>query len=1340
MKSRFQQSAGFSAIIGWIAIFLFIAVRAEAWNCESPFQQLKIAHACNKQANFHFAIANLYLQTDKFNHIRWEYQTDNMKAALGYFDVSFQNINKNDLVLVSQAICEKLPKVLFRLKHVDELQLLAENNAHQNRVEKPIQNQSNSNRLLHIALIFLLLTIVILFYFRSVRLKKARDLLNASEQKFRKLAENSPEVIWSCDLDLNLTYISPSTEQLFGFPHDERLQKPMKEIFGEESYNQLKEAVKKNLKNVNSPINQQSIDIELRGNHKNGHEVWVEITADFSFNESGKIIGLQGTARDITGRKQSELKTRKMLEEISQQDEELRVQNEELIRARQEIEKTGQQYFDLFENGPVGYVILDQNGKVVELNATAAQMIRKPKSEILNQNFIRFIQKKERPDFSGYFLEAINRKNTGQGEFNLMPVHVRMVFNPDLVDHVTRCRLAMVDITAQVEAREKLSAALQSLQSVFDAIPGGISVVDKDFRIVNMNQRLQEIRGIKNRSEVLGKKCFEVFQCGQKPCDNCVWKQVFNTAKTVVRNSSPDDSVYHSGNYRIYSSPMFNDQGELSGIVEAAMDITDLRKAQDALAESERKFEYLFNDIPDAVFITRIEGRSGEIINVNSAAEKQTGYSREELLKMNVLTDISVGELQVGLTNLREQQLFTEEKIEFAEQKKHKSGNLFWTEVVVQKIEIMGERFALAVSRDITDRVKIQEEFMKSETRVRSLLSAIPDMLFIFDTEGTFLEYHAMHPEKLLLQPDEFLNRNVKDVMPAGLTTATMENIEKTLKSGKMQLYGYHVDTPQGKMFCDVRMVKASDTTVLCIVRDITDVHKAEEDRRKNEEKYKTLFRNTPLGVFNFNHKGVILDCNDYFVRIIGSSREALIGFNMLERVNDAVLKRRIKEAIDKGSSMYEGVYSSVTAEKHTPVKAFFKCIYDSNGAFIDGIGIVEDVSEQKEYEAQLVAAKRKAEESDRLKSSFMATMSHELRTPLNTVIGFSDMIDESMPIDQILEFTQVITKSGKHLLSIIEDILDISLIDSGEVKLILEKFAIDELMEGLYNFASQQKIAFDKDRIDVEIQLPESYKGIRLLGDVRKINKVFKHLIMNAVKFTRNGKIEFGIDEGKEAGSPDGVLLYVKDTGIGIPKEKHKLIFEIFRQADDSSTREFEGTGLGLTISRKLIKMMGGRVWLESEPGEGAAFYFELPLKASAAETVNKLNQYKKPQLQSMKGITVLVAEDDDTNFHLFKLLLNRRQIDVVRAKNGEEAIDEVSKNEDIRMVLMDINMPVLNGYEATRRIKKIKPEIIVIAVTAYALAGDKTRALEAGCDDYITKPINNQVFYHTLGKYLQK
>ncbi len=1201
------------------------------------------------------------------------------------------------------------------------------------------KRHETSLRLFHLAFSILLVGVIILLYLHNAKIKRAKLALKISEEKFRRLAENSAEVIWASDLKLNLNYLSPSSETLLGFPRDERVKKTKDEIFTAESLSRMQVELEQKLSAYKKDKTQaQTIQTEIIGKHRDGHQVWIEVSAYFTHDQNGKINGLQGTARNITQRKQSELHIIDMVKNLNQQDKDLKSQNQELIESRMEIEKTAEQYYDLFDNGPVGYLILEQDGRVAELNSTASQLIGKSKDDIRWKSFPEFIAVSEKDHFLKLLYQSIHQNQIHQQEFTVGNITSKMVFAPDQIEGQVKCRLALVDVSGEVKTREKLSLALQSLQTVFDAFPGGIAVIDREYRIVNMNQKLMDIHGLSQNAAQIGKKCFEAFKCGDSPCSVCILDKVFRGQKANVRNSGPEDPIYNKGFYRIYTSPIKDNQGNVTGIVEAVMDLTRLKKAESALQESERNFEELFKDIPDAVFITGIGEESGIIIDVNPAAEKQTGYSRHELLGMNLLDEISENSGSSNLTRSREEKLLHNNKIELTERKRRKDGTYIWTEVVVQRILIDGQTKALSVSRNISDRIKIQDQLQESESRLRSLLGALPDILFIFDKDGLFVEYHSDTEEKLIIESRKFLNQKIVDVLPPDLAELTLDNIAKTLASGQMQLYDYFIDKPEGRSYFDVRMVKASENTVLTVVRDVTLAHLAEHNRKQNEEKFKTLFLNTPMGVFNFDQQSVILNCNTNFEKIIGSSSQVLVGLNMLTQLSNVDLTNAVRNALDTGSGYFEGNYKSVTSGKITPVKAFFKSIYDDNGDFVDGIGIVEDVTEQKKYEAKLIEALKRAEQSDKLKSSFMATMSHELRTPLNTVIGFADMIEEDMPLDQISEFTEIISKSGRHLLSIIEDILDISLIDSHEVKMMIGRFTMSELFENVEMYARQEKEAMGKDQVALEIKVPDEIRNMLLSGDLQKIDKVFSHLIKNALKFTKKGFIEIGVANIKPEADTLNVVFYVKDSGIGIPKNKQDIVFEIFRQADDSSTREFEGTGLGLSISKKLSQMMGGHIWLESEPNKGSCFYIELPLRASVAESIDIARKYNKPALSLSREFTVLVAEDDDTNYHLFELLLNRKKMKVLRAKNGKIAIKIVSENPIINLVLMDINMPVMNGYEAARKIKALRPELPVIAVTAYAMTSDRITAEKAGCDDYISKPINNTSFYELIAKYI--
>jgi len=764
-----------------------------------------------------------------------------------------------------------------------------------------------------------------------------------------------------------------------------------------------------------------------------------------------------------------------------------------------------------------------------------------------------------------------------------------------------------------------------------------------------------------------------------------------------------------------------------------------IRKTKKALLESEKKFEQLFNEIPDAVFITRYgEPNSGEIINVNPAAEKQTGYSKQELIKMNIVKDISLEQEPEPVRHDREDQLMRDTKIEFVERKKRKDGSIIWTEVGIQKIRLNDEDLALSVCRDITDRKKTEEDLMISEAKNRSLINAIPDIIFVLNNDGYFMDYHSHSIDEFLVPPSEFLGKKITDILPNEIGELTINKIHKVLTTGEIQVYDYKLLINGANSYFDARMAKSSNDEVLVIVRNITERKKAEIEIRQREEKYRSIFTNSPVGIFTFNHKSEIIDCNENFVQIIGSSREKLIGFNLVNNLKDSKLISSIKEALQTGSSFYEDNYQSVTANKITPVKVFLKIIRDADDNFIEGVGICEDITDQKVYEKEIINAMEKAEQSDRMKSSFMATMSHELRTPLNAVIGFSDMIDPDIPLDQIEEYAQIISKSGKHLLTIIEDIFDITSIESGEIKPYIEKIPLLHVMNDLSRFCEDEKNRAGKNHLKISLNFPEDFRQIMISTDVSKFQKLMMHLLNNALKFTKDGSIEFGFSTVTVSKNPKNLLFFVKDSGIGIPPEKQQLVFEIFRQADETSTREFEGTGLGLSISKKLIELLGGNIWLESTVGKGSAFYFELPCLDTAFNIMDLIKLQNQPKEKQFDNSIALVAEDDDTNFQLFDLLLRRKKIKVLRAKNGMEAIELFNKNPDINIVLMDINMPLMNGYEATRNLKKIRHEIPVIAVTAYALSGDDIKAAEAGCDDYLSKPINNKLFYDTIFKYL--
>ncbi len=385
-------------------------------------------------------------------------------------------------------------------------------------------------------------------------------------------------------------------------------------------------------------------------------------------------------------------------------------------------------------------------------------------------------------------------------------------------------------------------------------------------------------------------------------------------------------------------------------------------------------------------------------------------------------------------------------------------------------------------------------------------------------------------------------------------------------------------------------------------------------------------------------------------------------------------------------------------------------------------LSISHDISERKQAEIELKAALEKATESDRLKSTFLAAMSHELRTPLNAIIGFSDLVDESLPVETIVGFAKTINLSGNHLLSIINDLFDITLIESGETKIQKEEILLQLVLNNVHDIIEAEQQKTDKRNIVLNMIIPLGYSELVVSTDESKLKQVLINLLKNALKFTHEGHIDYGYSIETEQGKPI-LKFFVKDTGIGIAKDKQEIIFDVFRQVEDSLARAYGGAGIGLSIARKLTEILGGKIWVESEKEKGSTFYFTIPFDEHKEISIPIIEEVVKENSPNEK--TILVVEDDELSFKFIEVVLENPEVNIIWAKDGEESVELCKENTDIDLILMDINMPVMNGYEATKKIKQFRPELPIIAQTAYAIAGDHEKALAAGCNDYISKPI---------------
>ncbi len=365
-----------------------------------------------------------------------------------------------------------------------------------------------------------------------------------------------------------------------------------------------------------------------------------------------------------------------------------------------------------------------------------------------------------------------------------------------------------------------------------------------------------------------------------------------------------------------------------------------------------------------------------------------------------------------------------------------------------------------------------------------------------------------------------------------------------------------------------------------------------------------------------------------------------------------------------------------------------------------------------------LKIAKEKAEESDRLKSAFLANMSHEIRTPMNGILGFTELLKEpDISSEELDQYIDIIARSGKRLLNIINDLMDISKIEAGQVELFLSNTNINKQLDYLHSFFLPE---MRKKGLDFIKFLPPLNKTLFLYTDKEKLNAILSNLLKNALKYTKQGSIEFGYEIQK-----DSIKFFVKDTGIGISEDRREAIFERFVQADIEDSKALEGAGLGLAISKAYSEILNGKLWLKPNEHGGSSFFLEIPINDNFTEDINTRTKLEQRKPKSLKNTSILVAEDEESSVLLVKEILKGECEKIVHATNGRDAIDKLKNNPEIAIILMDIKMPEMNGYEASRQIRTFNNDVVIIAQTAYAMTGDREKALQAGCNEYITKPL---------------
>ena len=827
-------------------------------------------------------------------------------------------------------------------------------------------------------------------------------------------------------------------------------------------------------------------------------------------------------------------------------------------------------------------------------------------------------------------------------------------------------------------------------------------------------------------------------------------------------------------------TPVKNDAGKIVNYISISEDITEQKKVEDLYFESNQRVKDQFNHMPLASIIWDTDFK---VLEWNNSAERIFGFTAEEAKRMNVKDLLTPPHIADEIDKIRKDAIEEKGGHKSTNQNLTKSGKIItcdWYNITLK--DASGNIIGMAsLADDITERMVAKKQLEKSEEKYRSLFEKSFDAVlilkdgFIADCNKAALKMFGYKDKPSLLKkhPSQ-LSPKIQDDGINSLTKSD-EMINMALEKGGCRFIWDH-QQQNGLVFpaeVSLTSIKESDspsTTIHAVVRDVTENVKKErlEDVLFNISKAALTivdFKEFSFFVRNELHK--IIDTNNFFIAMYNPETEMLntpVFVDDKEFVEEFSAKNSLTGYIirtKKSLFLHEKAYLDFIKNKGVdligelskiwmgvPLLIKDECIgaivvqsYENENAYHkNDVQLLEFVADQistiiqrKNIENELNKALTQAQESDRLKSAFLANMSHEIRTPMNGIIGFSEFfLDPNITKDKQREYAEIIIRSSKRLLSIVNDILDISKIEAGAVTLDMESVNLNKSIDELFDFYIP--IAKEHHLELICKKGLENYKSV-IETDKTKLNQVLSNLLSNAFKFTEKGSVEFGYQlDG------NNLQFYVKDSGIGIEDNFQNTIFNRFTQGIQNISKQHKGTGLGLAITKKIVELFDGEIWIDSG-NKGTTVYFTIPFRKSKVPQILSVIEEQKPTTPvKNKMLTILVAEDEEYNMMYITELFSSTNYTIIEADNGKRALELAQKHPEIDLVLMDIKMPIMDGTEAMKEIKKFNPTLPIIALSAFAMESDKESALKSGFNAYLTKPLDRKLLFKLIDDHSSK
>ncbi len=1165
-------------------------------------------------------------------------------------------------------------------------------------------------------------TIIINFGNEPAVMNITRDITERKqiEENYRKahgnlttLLEAIPDLLFEVDMDSKIYYFQAHRENLLAIPSDQIIGKYFKDFMpadvSEICFAALKEADEKGW----SIGKQYSLQLP-HGKH------WFELSVspinDKTLTNKRFIV----LARDINDRKLAEEKV---------------IASENLLNQTQNIAHIGSYFLDFTTGIWTSSAVLNSIFGIddgAEKTIETWTSIVHPEWRTIMTDYLNKEVISNRTHFNKeYKIITLDTKQErwvhGIGEIN---------FNPE--GQPSSLIGSIQDITDRKLVENELQEHKDNLLSIYNSVSEAIYVIDQNGIFIDVNRGAEKMYQY-SREELIGKNPESVSAPGLND-----FNEVNRIMRSVIENGIPISFEFWAvrKNGEVFPKEVVINRGKRLGndvLIVTARDITNRKNNENTIKKSQEKLNNIFNLANSGIILADLDGN---FLEFNDWWLKMTGYSREEFSNVKnfgVTHPDDIEKSKMWLNKIYSGEI---EKYQLVKRYVRKDKSIFWGESSVSAIKDKNNQITstIGIVTDITERKLAEELLRESEEKYRGLVENSPDGIVIYVNDKiAYVNGEALRIIKVQNQ-EEIIGKSVLDFVHPD----SLESVIQRMKEVIMDPHASHIVEEKLKSFTGeivyaelkaIPTVFEHQNAVQVIIHDITE-------RKRTQDKIKQLSQaveQSPVAIVITNTLGNIEYVNTKFIETTGYSIDEIIGKNprILKSGHTSINEYiQLWQTINSGNEWFGEFHNKKKDGTLYWESASISPILNEKGIITHFIAIKEDITERKIIEKQLIEAKEKAEESDRLKLAFLANMSHEIRTPMNGILGFTELLkQQNLSSDVQQEYINIIEKSGKRMLNIINDIINISKVESGQIEITQSETNINEQIEYLQTFFKPEAI---QKNITINLTKELSPQDTFVITDREKLYAILTNLIKNAIKFTNEGSIDFGCEK-----KGDYLEFFVKDTGLGISDSQKNIIFERFRQANDTISRTHEGSGLGLAISKAYVEKQGGKIWVESKEGIGSTFYFTIPYH-SKNELKEKIVVKKQiPDVKeenNVKNLKVLIVEDDAISKLLITIAVKPYSREILKVSTGFEAVETCRNNPDIDLVMMDINMPKMDGYEATKQIRKFNKDIVIIAQTANGMQSDHDKAIAEGCSDYISKPINISSLSELIQKYFKK